>query len=1005
MVIAGIIKNIRGMLKRVIIGMVISFVVVLVLHTLLMFINPAGSSQGTNDLLNALLGMTRQQSSPTVLLFWFLLTAIIAFFYSQIRSNGLRKTGHKVATLPGWILAAARTTGISAVPLAMGGVAIALLVRMFFLNTLTSIQFLVIMLGLLLSQQESMGVLALRLGYSDLYRFVRKTGPHIPQPGFPVMGIAGAGAGFVIVLFVADIFLIFVGVTIIAIAGIFYFLSQKHRTMPVKAGVIILFGLLILALVTVPVRADPSRFPNTDYYGMHIEYTVTGATIDSVHDVQDYHNPSNPSQLSSSREMTGTITGDTITITGKEVMTTDQGEMMGVVNENGGSTQQTLNFRAPESKDFTFVIPVSTGTTSTDFSISMTGYVSPPGTSRALRPDVYLSGVFTKPGAAQGSGVTKTPVSQGNQNAVSVPTPSTSYVNLPVVTSLTGPQTITPGSGDPYTLTAAVTGGTPPYSYRWLDGTRIIFEGPQYSSVKVTYNDFYTGGSGALIDLQVTDAKQNMASWTGTDGIAHWQFSLYYPDTTHQIQRLPEYPYKQTKIVDHDNALAGMNGIPGLSTLASVPGVPGLVTAVQTGTIASTASTGIVPATVGAVGAVVGGALGAFVLPPGTIPTDSGTENNSSEYPEVDDETSASDGSDSSDDTGTGSSDTSTSYSSGSPGPAYGDGSVQAPYSDTPTPVFDHTPTPPDSPPPPDVPVSPPAPPQSPPEPPPAPPGPPGDDGPAFTWVDKDGITHGANTQQEMETAQDSANAAVHAQNAPQDAKDAADFKNLVDGFKAKMDADKAKLDKDSFNTWYKGYLKEDQATNQFEAATELGHASVMNVVTTGLEITEKTADISVDILTKLTGPEGWYVKTAYSALKDVGKNISSSHAKGESLSTGVVKGVEEAGFDFAWSQAKDKIISLNTEGKIPYLKAKQLPFFQEFKGVDKGGTTLTSFENAITYKAVPPPPPMTITDLGKLINNNQIRQGTFNGTINAIQNKVQNFVIKDPLKKLAGFK
>jgi hypothetical protein len=140
----------------------------------------------------------------------------------------------------------------------MGGAAVALLVRMFFLNTLTSIQFLVIMVGILFSQQESLGILAVRLGYSDLVRTIRKTGPQIPAPAFPAMGFVGATVGFLLVLFFADIFLVFVAVTIIAIVGLFYFMFQKRRSVPAKAGLTLLVGFILLALLSMPVTADPS---------------------------------------------------------------------------------------------------------------------------------------------------------------------------------------------------------------------------------------------------------------------------------------------------------------------------------------------------------------------------------------------------------------------------------------------------------------------------------------------------------------------------------------------------------------------------------------------------------------------------------------------------------------------------------------------------------------------------------------------------------------------------
>jgi hypothetical protein len=226
MVITGMIKNARGMVKSVIKGMIISFVIVLILHTLLQVMNRSNS-----DLQNSVLAVTGLQSSPNALLFWFLLTAIITFFWSQITGRGLRPTVGKITSLPTWISSAARTTGMSAVPLVMSGVAIALIIRLCLLTTLTSIQFLIMMFGILYSQQESLTILALRLGYSDILRAVKKTGPSIPATGFPVMGVVGACAGFLFVVFYADTLLEIVIVIAIMVVVAFLIQYRKKKTL------------------------------------------------------------------------------------------------------------------------------------------------------------------------------------------------------------------------------------------------------------------------------------------------------------------------------------------------------------------------------------------------------------------------------------------------------------------------------------------------------------------------------------------------------------------------------------------------------------------------------------------------------------------------------------------------------------------------------------------------------------------------------------------------------
>ena len=94
--------------------------------------------------------------------------AILAFFWSQLMFLGVRSTFGKCATIPHWIGNSLKTTGATAIPLVMAGIAAALIVRLYWLTPLTSIQFLVLMAGILYSQQESIAVLALCLGYRIL---------------------------------------------------------------------------------------------------------------------------------------------------------------------------------------------------------------------------------------------------------------------------------------------------------------------------------------------------------------------------------------------------------------------------------------------------------------------------------------------------------------------------------------------------------------------------------------------------------------------------------------------------------------------------------------------------------------------------------------------------------------------------------------------------------------------------------------------------------------------
>jgi hypothetical protein len=76
------------------------------------------------------------------------------------------------------------------------------------------------------------------------------------------------------------------------------------------------------------------------------------------------------------------------------------------------------------------------------------------------------------------------------------------------------------------------------------------------------------------------------------------------------------------------------------------------------------------------------------------------------------------------------------------------------------------------------------------------------------------------------------------------------------------------------------------------------------------METLVTAADFGVNVLEKATGPAGKVIKTGYTVIKDVTKNISSSYAKGESLWKGAARGTLEAGFDLGFDHLKKKLPS-----------------------------------------------------------------------------------------------
>jgi hypothetical protein len=109
----------------------------------------------------------------------------------------------------------------------------------------------------------------------------------------------------------------------------------------------------------------------------------------------------------------------------------------------------------------------------------------------------------------------------------------------PVVTSIVGPNNLDNGYGPTgsYTFIASVSGGSPPYTYKWMNppGVRTLFEGKEYASVKIPATQLFTGGGPGHygVWLTVTDSAGKDAIWEkagGTGNSNQYSYSLTYTD-------------------------------------------------------------------------------------------------------------------------------------------------------------------------------------------------------------------------------------------------------------------------------------------------------------------------------------------------------------------------------------------------------------------------------------------------------------------------------------------
>jgi hypothetical protein len=231
MIVTRMRQNVRSAVREMIKAVIIGFILVLVLNTLLLT-----TDLGRNPVAASLIdgGFF---SSPETLLFWLLFSALAAFFWTEVRSRGARDALGRCASVPRWIFVSVKSAGESAFPLLMTGAAAALMIRLFLLTTATAVTFLILMFGILYSRQESLWLLAMSLGYSDVHRLFLRSGPVIPAPGYAVTLVFGAFCGFAFVLFYAEnLLIIAIGVLIAAACPVLLH-YRKKRARPAAAVV------------------------------------------------------------------------------------------------------------------------------------------------------------------------------------------------------------------------------------------------------------------------------------------------------------------------------------------------------------------------------------------------------------------------------------------------------------------------------------------------------------------------------------------------------------------------------------------------------------------------------------------------------------------------------------------------------------------------------------------------------------------------------------------------
>jgi len=268
MIIKAYITGIPSIIKGMIISIIISAVVANAIHFYLMGWVNDGWNYGGNPALDALIFISGQETSPKVMLFYFMITYLFWWVIGMFRSKGIGKTIKLIVTTPVWIIKSLTSIGIAVLPMIMGGLAVSFLLGLTFLTQATALTMLLMMVTVLISQKESLIIMGLQLGFKDVSGLVNRGQPaKLPPATMPAAAIIGAGIGFGYLSFFKTDQMTMGAVALVSIAGLVFMFIRSRKGQTAAVFVTLLFLVSAFALLTPSVLADDGGIPETGGWG------------------------------------------------------------------------------------------------------------------------------------------------------------------------------------------------------------------------------------------------------------------------------------------------------------------------------------------------------------------------------------------------------------------------------------------------------------------------------------------------------------------------------------------------------------------------------------------------------------------------------------------------------------------------------------------------------------------------------------------------------------------
>lgn len=256
MMIKSLITGIPQMLKSIIITTILSFVGTLAIHFYLILFPNDGYNSAGNPILNSILVLGDIQPTANVYLFWFLGNYLFWYVIGTFKQYGIAGGVKQFLTTPLFVGRSLKQSGFGAFPMLMGGLGFAFILRLGILGTMTTLQMFLMTIGILVSQEDSITLIGLRLFFNDVKNMVNKGSDEPPEFGLPATMVLGSVIGFAYLVFMPyNVFMVKVVAGLMVLGLIAMFLQGRKRGKAEKLAMVLMI-LCVFAVAASPVQAD-----------------------------------------------------------------------------------------------------------------------------------------------------------------------------------------------------------------------------------------------------------------------------------------------------------------------------------------------------------------------------------------------------------------------------------------------------------------------------------------------------------------------------------------------------------------------------------------------------------------------------------------------------------------------------------------------------------------------------------------------------------------------------